>query len=215
MPGLVASPVAANYGDGIVQQNSALGKQGEQLSADIHGQYYAAAVRGKVFKANKTAITIPVIAATLASLFSLYNPPGSGVIAEVIHTEVGQVLATTVVDTLGWYSTTVALTALGTVGTQLVAGTGLFSARTGDTPSPQCSVGSFTHSGTPVRTELVASFGAVTDAVVFQAIQKAHNGTTLVTPGTVISLAMSTAAGTASGLDVGVTWAEWPYAAAA
>lgn len=213
--GQVISPVAANYGDGTTTAQAAIGKQGEALSADIHGQYYNPAVRGKVFKGNKTAITVPVIAATLASLFSLYNPPSSGVIAEVIHTEVGQVLATTVVDTLGWYTSTLAATALGTVGTALVSGTGLFSARVGDAAAPQCQLGNFTHSGTPVRVEIVTSFGATTDAVVMQGIQKVHNGTLLLPPGYVISLAMSTAAGTASGLDVGMTWAEWPYTAAA
>lgn len=215
MASLVASPVAANYADGTTPASPLAGKQGEALAADIHGKYFAAAVRGKVFKFNRTAVTVPVIAATLGSVFSLYNPPGSGVVAEVIHTEVGQVLSTTVVDTLAWYFSNATLTALATFTTLAVANSTLFSGRAGDTPSNGVlAYSAVTHSGTPVRADMVASFGATSDAVVMPAIQKIHEGTLLLPPGIVMSLAMSTAAGTGSGLDLGVCWAEWPYSAA-
>lgn len=209
---LVISPVSANYADGSQPAQAAAGKQGEALSADIHGQYYNANVRGKVFKAVSAAITLPVVAATLASLFSLYNPPGSGVMAEVVHTEFGHSTATDVVDIVGWYTSTLALTALGTLGTAFIAGTNLFSGRIGDTAAPACIAGAFTHSGTPVRVEMVCTIGAVTDSVILPAIVKVHNGTLILPPGYVISLAASTAAFAATA--AGVTWAEWPYAAA-
>lgn len=211
--GQVLSPMAANYADGITQAQGLIGKQGEALAADIHGQHYNANVRGKVFKATSASITMPVVAATLASLFSLYNPPGSGVIADVIHTEFGHSTATDVVDIVGWYSSTLALTALGTLGTAFVAGTNLFSGRVGDVAAPACIAGAFTHSGTPVRVEMVCTIGAVTDSIILPAIVKAHNGTLLLPPGYVISLATSTAAFAA--VAAGVTWAEWPYSAAA
>lgn len=211
--GQVISPVATNLGDGITQTQALIGKQGEALAADIHGQYYNAAVRGKVFKATSAAITLPVVAATLASLFSLYNPPGTGVMAEVISTEFGHSTATDVVDIIGWYTSTLALTALGTVGTSFVAGTNLFSGRVGDTAAPAVISGAFTHSGTPVRVEMVCTIGAVTDSIILPAVVKNHNGTLILPPGYVISLAASTAAFAA--VAVGATWAEWPYSAAA
>lgn len=216
MAGQVLSPVSANYSDGVTQTNAVIGKQGEALAADIHGQFYNAAVRGKVFKFNRTAVTVPVVASGLVSVFTLHNPPGSGVLAEIITTEVGQVLATTVVDTLAWYASSVSLTALGTFTTAAVIGTTVLGGRVGDTPSPGVvPYTAYTHSGTPVRQEMVLSFGAVTDAVVFPAVVKNHNGVTILPPGVAMSLAMSTAAGTATGLDLGVTWAEWPYSVAA
>lgn len=211
--GQVLSSVASNYADGSAPAQALVGKQGEALSADIHGQHYAAAVRGKVFKATSASITMPTIAASLASLFSLYNPPGSGVIADVLHTEFGHSTATDVVDIVGWYTSTLALTALGTVGTAFVAGTNLFSARVGDVAAPSCIAGAFTHSGTPVRVEMVCTIGAVTDSIILPAIVKNHNGTLLLPPGYVISLATSTAAFAA--VAAGVTWAEWPYSASA
>lgn len=213
--GQVISATASNLSDGVTQAQSLIGKQGEALAADVHGQYYNAAVRGKLMKFNKTATTIPVVANNLVSTFGLHNPAGSGVIAEIVQTELAQVLATTVVDAVGWYFSTAALSLLATFTTPAVAGTNYFSGRVGDTPSGGCvPYSAVTHSGTPVRVETVFSFGAVTDAVVFGSVAKNHNGTLLLPPGILMSLAMSTAAGTASGLDPGVVWAEWPYSAA-
>lgn len=214
--GQVITPAGSNFGDGTTQAQGLIGKQGETLAADIHGQFYNMAVRGKVGKFNRTAVTIPVVANNLVSVFGLYNPAGSGVIAEIIQTEIAQVLATTVVDALGWYFSTAALSLLATFTTPAVANTNFFSGRVGDAPGlgviPHNAV---THSGTPVRVDVVFSFGAVTDAVVFGGVAKNHNGTLLLPPGILMSLAMSTAAGTASGLDPGVVWAEFPYSAAA
>lgn len=214
--GQVISPVASNYSDGTTQLQALAGKQGEALCADLHGQYYTAAARGKVFKFNRTAVTVPAIAVSLISVFSLHNPPSSGVMAEVISTEIGQCLAAVVPNVIAWYTTTAALTVLGTFTTAAVAGTNMFSARVGDTASPACvPYSAYTHSGTPVRLEMLASFGATTDAVVVPSIVRNHNGTLLLPPGFIISLAASTTVNTTSGLDLGVTWAEWTFSASA
>lgn len=213
--GQVISGAASNLSDGVTQAQSLIGKQGEALAADLHGQFYNMAVRGKVGKFNRTGITVPVVANNLVSVFGLHNPAGSGVIAEIIQTEVAQVAATTVVDALGWYFSTAALSLLATFTTPSVANTNFFSGRVGDAPGLGCvPYNAVTHSGTPVRVDVVFSFGAVTDAVVFGGVAKNHNGTLLLPPGILMSLAMSTAAGTATGLDLGVAWAEFPYSAA-
>lgn len=212
MAGLVINPTGVLLGDGTSQANNAFGKQGEQIGADLHGPAYEAACRGKVFKFNRTAVTVPVVAATLVSVFGLYNPATSGVIAEVITTEVGQVLATTVVDTLAWYVSFGSNASGATFTTPAVANTSYFSARIGEVPGGQVvPYNAVTHVGTPVRVELIAAFGATTDAVVMPSVAREHKGGFLIMPGTLASLAMSTAAGTASGLDLGVTWAEFPY----
>lgn len=213
MTGIVYNPNSANLADGILPANDLVGKQGEKLSADLHGKYFNAAMRRNIFKFNRTAVTVPVVAATLVSVFSLYNPPGSGVVAEIVSTEIGQVLATTVVDTLGWYFSSGSNATGATFTTPAVANVDFLSGRVGDVPAAQCvPYRAVTHVGTPVRIDMVAAFGAVTDAVVLPSLAKSHDGALIVPPGVLISLAMSTAAGTASGLDLGLTWAEWPFA---
>lgn len=212
MPGLILNPVSALLGDGVAQANNVFGRQGEQLNADLHGKWFNSNSRKGLFVARVTGVTIPVIAATLVSVFTLWNPPGSGVMAEIVQTFVGQVLATTVVDDLNWYSSSATLTAAGTFTTPGVAGTNYFSGRVQDNPNGQVKpFSAYTHSGTPVWADYVATFGAVTDASAFQLI-KNHEGSLLLPPGIAISLAMSTAASTASGLSVGASWCEWPFA---
>ncbi len=218
MSGLVYNPVPSNLGDGAQQQNNVFGRQGEQLDGDLHGKYFNAAVRKNVYKANVTAKTILQVAANVASQFSFFNPSGSGVLAEIITTEVGLVLPTTAPDTLAWYYITAnQIAAAGnTPPVALVAGTNYFSARVGDTPNAQCiPYGTYTYgtSITPTRVELIASMAA-TSATGDQAINqpyKNHDGMLIVPPGIFMTVLASTGAYTGSALDLGITWAEWPF----
>lgn len=214
--GNVLNPVSINLSDGL-QQVPTLGKQGEQLYSKVHGDYYNASVRRNMFAFLRTAVTIPVITTTVTSVFSLWNPTNSGVIGELIDTDIGQVLATTVVDVVGWYASSGAAALAGTFTTKGVSFGGTspnyFSARAGEIPNGQVQpFSAYTHSGTPDRIDIICSFGATTDAVVIPA-GKEYKGRVLLMPGTVISVCMSTAAGTASGLDISTRWAEWQYAA--
>ena len=186
------------------------GKQGDLIASELHGKFYTTAYRGNLYWANVTGVTIPLKAAALVSVFTLYNPPNSGVVAEIVDTEIGQVLATTVVDAVGWYFSTALLTALGTFTTPGVAGTNFGSCRLGDTPANKVQFFSaYTHSGTPVRADIIGTFGAVTDPVAV-VMSKVYDGRLILPPGIAMSVAMSTAAGTASGLDIGARWAEYP-----
>ncbi len=210
MSGIVLNPVAANLGDGTQQANNVYGKQGEQLKADLHGKWFVANARKSLFSFNVTNVTVPVVAASLVSVFTLYNPPSSGVNAEIILTELGTDSATEVVNTMGWYFSTPALTALGTFTTKAAALTNYFSGRVGDTPNGGVvPYTAYTHSGTPVRIDMVASFGGTTAPGVWQPY-KTHDGALILPPGVAMSLAAST--GAFAGLDVGVKWAEWPFA---
>lgn len=211
MPGLVLNPASALLGDGTQAANNVFGKQGEQLNADLHGKWFNGNSRKSLFAARATGLTVPVIAASLVSVFTLYNPPGSGVMAEIVRTEIGQVLAATVVDDVNWYSSSAVLTAAGTFTTPGVAGTNYFSGRVGDTPNGQVKFFSaYTHSGTPVWADYVATYGATTDSAT--QLVKWHEGTLLLPPGIAMSLAMSTTISTASGLSMAATWVEWPFA---
>lgn len=207
--GNVYSPAGTRIPDSS-QIPPMLGVQGEALNSDIHGKHWTAGYRKNLFNFNISAATVPVIASGLVSVFSLWNPPNSGVIGEMIDTEVGQVLATTVVDTMGWYFSAGNLALAGTFTTKAAINTNYMAGRVGDIPNGQIiPYTAYTHSGTPVRCDLITMFGAVTDASM-SAPQKFYDGRLLIPPGTVISVAMSTAAGTTSGLDLSARWAEWP-----
>src|SRR5712664_1567592 len=68
------------------------------------GQYAFAASQGKLFYGGTliAGVAIPVMAATLASKFTLWNPPGSGVTVEIVDFACGIDSATVVVNGLGW-----------------------------------------------------------------------------------------------------------------
>lgn len=207
--GSVANPVSTNQPDGSTPLLLS-GRQGELLTSDIHGAYFTAAYRQNVFKFNVTAKTLPVVASGVVSVFTLWNPPSSGVIGELISLDIGIVVATTVVDTIGWYYSAGTTALAGTFTTPSVAGTNHFSARVGDTPANKIApYTGYTHSGTPVRADIVGSFAAITDATA-QDIHKDYNGQLLLPPGVAISLCASTAAAGTAGSDPEVIWSEWP-----
>lgn len=202
--GFVINPTSVSSPDGQFA-SLALGKQQEQLVSILHSKNYPAAYRGNRFGANVTAVTIPVIASGLVSVFTLYNPVGSGIFMELDEVRLGQVSATTVVDVAGLYYSSSNLAAAGTFTTK---GT-IQSAQIGSgLVGKGAFYSAYTHSGTPVRVAMVGSFGAVTDAGMTLPA-RSFDGGLLIPEGTAVSVAMSTAAGTATGLDVEAWWHEW------
>ncbi len=209
--GNVYSPAGTSLPDSS-QVPPNLGRQGEALNSDIHGKHYTATSRKTMFSFNVTAVTVPVIASGLVSVFTLWNPPSSGIMGELVDTELGQVLATTVVDTVGWYASFTNLALAGTFTTKATPLTNYFSGRLGDTPAGGIiPYTAYTHSGTPVRVDIIGAFGAVTDASM-TLTEKFYDGRVLIPPGTAMSIAMSTAAGFTAGLDLGCRWTEWQFA---
>lgn len=210
---IVAAPNSLNINPGTTDQPFIQGRQGEQLVSEIKGKWATQNLNRVLFSALVTAVTVPVVASGLVSVFTLWNPPNSGVIGEIVEASIGQVLATTVVDTIGWYASPANLTALGTFTTKGTPLTNIFSGRVMDTPQNGIQFYSaFTHSGTPVRVDIIGSFGAVTDAPGIAHSEKIYDGRLLLPPGIAMSIAMSTAAGTASGLDLQAVWVEHPFA---
>lgn len=178
--------------------------QGAQVLTE---KYAELATRGKVFHFSRAAITLPVNVTTLVSLMGLYNPAGSGVMAELVELEAHAVVATTVVDGLGvyWSNGTNASGA-----TFTTAGTA-YNSRIGEGAAPTCTVwNSVTHVGTPVLADLAGGWGAVSDGGA-TAVRKQWNGKLQVPPGTLVAVAMTTAAATASGVTALLRWAEVPY----
>ena len=71
------------------------GKAGEAVVAELHGKWYTAAYRSRVFLGNTAAAgsTIPIVTTTVPT-FALYNPLGSGVNVELISVDIGNTVTT-------------------------------------------------------------------------------------------------------------------------
>jgi hypothetical protein len=203
--GSVADPTQMAQADGATTA-FLLGRNGDALVSEIHGRGWLANYRGKLFEAAAVAVTIPVITASLASVFTLYNPPTSGAKAEIFSAAVFNVVATTVVDIVGWYSSPAISTAAGTFTTVGTVHGGIVQ---GPTANQVSFYSSYTHSGTPTLTDMIGCFGAVSNAGT-SGVFKQYNGELMLPPGIAMSIAMSTAAGGATGLGAEVKWIEWP-----
>ena len=201
------NPLAISLPPGSASTLKSMSRGGEAFAVETHGKYYTAAYYGRLFSFNRTAITVPVIAATLASVFSLYNPPTSTVNLELVDFDIGLVSATTVVDTVGLYWQSPTLASLATLTTIAVLNTDWFAAAVGGNSGQGNPYRALTHSGTPVRVDIVGQFGAVTSTN-DTPIHKDFDGKIILPVGHVVSVAMTTAAGTASGLDLGIRWLE-------
>jgi len=78
-------------------------RDGGQVMQSMHGQYYEAALRGNMYHAS-TVIAgkiVLVAAATLAGVFTVHNPLGSGRNVELVSFTFGLDSATIVVNTIG------------------------------------------------------------------------------------------------------------------
>jgi hypothetical protein len=175
------------------------------LAENLSGRFAERAYRGNVHIFSVAAVTIPVNAATLVSVYGIYNPPGSGKVLELIDTDIVNVLATTVVGGYGWYSSTVAASALATFTTAGLAR----NARMQDPSSTVARVyTAVTHSGTPNLEAIIGGDGAATNTAGL--IYKLWNGKLIIPQGVLASIAQTTNAGTASGKTIMTAWADLP-----
>lgn len=181
-----------------------VGKNGEQLVNEVHGRYYIANYRNHVFMATASAVTVPAVTSGVASIFCLFNPANSGKNLVLITAGVGTVLATTVVDLAGIYylpNPTNASTTAGTIKSGIL-GTGAPSVATFFTAATHTSQ-------TPILAGNIGGYGAITDAG-GNFFMRDLNGQMIVPPNTSVDILMSTAAGTASGTALELTWMEVP-----
>ncbi len=210
LAGNIVNPFGAAVADNS-QNPIAMGRGTEVLASQCHGKWFNASARGVLFMFNVTAKTIPVTVSAgqiTAAPFALYNPVGSNRLLELVDFDLALVLATTVVNTIGLYSTVNTTTAAGTFTTAGTAQSGLLNSTTGGVGVPYTaftSVASFT----PFKWQAVGTFGAVTTSS-NQMQHYVFEGKAVVPPGAMIILATTTAAGTASGADASISWIETP-----
>jgi len=188
------------------------GRQGDAYMGLIHGKYYAAAFAQNVFHGGVTAVAFPQYAANAASVCSLYNPIASGKILELLAVDIGVVLATTVVNTVGLYYEKFASAPTLTAKAFLNAYIG---ATTGNAVGVLCSA--LTHvamgatDATTARVGVIHTFGATTTTNAGP-IHRDFDGQILIPPGVAVSICNSTAASTASSATADLVWAEWDLA---
>lgn len=206
MANIVTNPFVSTQPAGSTLSNDFTGHTGEKLVADVHGRYYNSCYRNGVYTFTQAAVTVPVNATTLASKFAIYNPVGSGRNMELISCDALSVVATTVVSGLGLYYSTGTNATGSTFTTPGTIINGFLGATMG---SVMLAYSALTHVGTPVLATLMQAWGAVTTTAE-NIMTYNFDGKIIVPPGTVISLAMTTAASTASGITLALAWAEHP-----
>lgn len=209
---LVQTPQSTNTADGQAGYLG-LGKQNEQLVDEIHGPYFTAGIRANLFTFNVTAVTVPVIASGLVSVFALYNPTVGGKYVELVDFDMGNLSATTVIDVVGLYWSGAPLGDKGTFSTASVFGTNHFGGAPGRGSPTAIPYTAYTHSGTPARIAILNSANSTSVAITGVPLHYDFNGKIVLQPGDVVSVAASTGAMTASKTDLAIRWAEWPVPA--
>jgi hypothetical protein len=204
LTGTVFNPYAIKYTDGSLNGvNATYGTGGEQLITPIRGKYATANIRGQVYTASIAAVALCLNTAA-TQLFAILNPAGSGVAVEMIRCDAAYVVATTVVNGLGVYFSSVAATGASTFTTAITVQNGQLGGPTGKATAWSA----VTKSGTPLLQALVGGWGAVTNGGL-GLIRYDFDGTVIIPPGVVAYLATTTATATASGLTASLTWMEY------
>jgi hypothetical protein len=177
---------------------------------ESHGKYYEAAVRGQMYHATTLTGGIAlIVAATTGNHPSLWNPQGSGYVAEIVRLDVAWISGATAPTALYWMRTAAAGASIGTAA-PVVTWTNVtpVNARTDLAPDTimQWAPAVCTFAAVPVfykGTGIGLGTGAPT--VVPSVIYHDYDGSVLVGPGTVLSLC-SQAATTTALYQVSVTY---------
>lgn len=183
-----------------------------------NGQFYQGALQDKIFWGSTliAGVALPVMAATLASKFTLWNPIGSGVVAEPLEFAVGMDSATTVVNAIGFamlYNVSQLTTGLPTSPTFAAGATSGAAANGGVSTSgkapPKCGLYqalTLTNAAVFGPTAWFASFGAVTDGSLGP-VPYAFNGKLILPPDSLLTFITSVIAETAMACNL--FWAEY------
>lgn len=191
-------------------------KEGAQVIQAIHGEYYEAALRGNVFHCSTVIAgkVVLVAAATLAGVFTVHNPLGSGKNVELISFTWGPTSATTVVNTIGLLIQRNLTTTAG-VPTTTTAGTVHRLGPTGTPSSAFYSVATLTNvaipgavgSAVPIPFYPMMSNAATTDTAGHE-LTHWFKGRIILEPDSLVSVCSNIT--TATIATMAMTFSEWP-----
>jgi hypothetical protein len=197
----VANPGAASIADSTATAQLG-GKQGDALVSELHGKYYTASYRGRLFIGQTTTAgtVIPIITTTTAT-FALYNPLGSGVNVELISCDIAATTVTAVVSAIGLG----VVTGLTLAPTSLTALTPVpIPIGAGGVPQAKLYAQAVLAAAT---TSFIPMFGVSVVTGVLPLLHYDFDGRVILAPGSLVFLAGTAAQGqaTVNRFD----WAEW------
>jgi len=203
LQGVIGAPGSTADGQNPI---GLMGRSGELIDTKLHGDYYTANYRGRIFIATTVVagVTLPVQAASLASKFCIVNPVSSSVNLELIDFDWGVQSATEVVNAIQLYYQTgaAAITGLGS----LTAGTILPGTISGGGNPSAIYYTAATHTGTPAPYKQLGMINATANGIPVSHYD--FNGKVIVPPGGIIDVAASV--GAQANFVCSLTWAEWP-----
>ncbi len=214
---LIQATVATPTGTQTGNVNVLGGRSAEIVSTALHGQFYEAALNGKVYQATTlvAGVTIPVQATNIAGVFTIFNPLGSGVNVELIRFTHAFTTTTEVVGQVAlWIQTSIgaasaALTSLTALSVRPALWGGSSVNPIGSGQASVYSAATFTNTMATnmFQGPILFGPGAVTSTN-NAAMNYDFNGNTILGPG---------AAGTVAGFaaqtqtsSMTIIWAEWP-----
>jgi hypothetical protein len=180
------------------------GKAGEAVVAELHGKFYTAAYRNRVFAATTAAAgTVIPIGTTTTMTFALFNPLGSGVNVELVSIDVASTTTTWVASPiqLGLLSGAVLPT---TITSTLTS----FSTLVGGSGVSQIKVYASAVGAAMPTTALYPLFSVGTTAGTPGQLHYEFDGRVILAPGTMASL-VGTAAQSQATVNAAI-WIEWP-----
>ena len=207
--GQTINPPTVQNSDGQIT-TFGMGHAGEQIVRELGGKRYIAASRGNLFHACYGAVTLNVYTTT-AGVALLFNPLGSGKLVEVHKIRATPILATEVVDGL------VLGVLLGVGGGTAVptthsAAAGIYSMPlNGSSLTPVASAWA---SATVVQPSLLMGLGMGDSSTTATNNMAApaeidFDGTLVLAPGTIITVATSTTVEGGANLIIDIDWSEW------
>jgi len=195
-----------------------LGKEAQQVVGKLHGDYFEAAMEGRLFMAYTViaGVALPVAAATLNSKFTIHNPASSPNDVELVSFVMGIDSATTVVNGVGMaiqrnLSTTSGVPTSTTSVVASACGPSSNTARAAvysqATLTNVAIPGVTAATAVPIPFYGMFSFGAVTAAVI-SPCEHEFKGRIILGPDSLAAACTTVAAATAA--FCGLVWAEWP-----
>jgi len=180
------------------------GRQGELMVSELHGRYYEAALRGRVFcAANQAAAALSLLSATATGLI-LTNPAGSGKNLELLEIAVALATAPAGIATLGLAANVNVVAAAVVHTTPLIVRPTLIGGSLGAVGLADSAA---TLPAAPVLIRGIGGGPVATGSVTAPFIKDDVGGAIILAPGTAISLSAFT---TAISVIASFTWAEWP-----
>ena len=202
LTGTVFNPYTITYVDGS-GVNATYGQRGEQLVSPLRGKYAAANIRGQLFAAWSAGHTLQ-LSTNASQIYCLVNPPGSGILVELVRSDFIQTTAAVVVNGLGLYYQTAAQTALWSNLQPQATQSGQLGGPSGKAIFYMTA----NKSGASTLQAIIGGWGAITQKCP-SLNRYDFDGTVIIPPGVGMMISATTANGTALATIGVVSWLEY------